>query len=107
MNISFVVAKNYESRHRVCKQPPVAIFATNGCQCRFRTHHLHTFKMARKTSGGHATSYIKARTFFCCFAVIKRWFLQLITVIYEILVLFPVLQTNQKLVHSLMLYHQN
>ena len=79
MNISFVVAKNYESRDGVFKQPIVAIFATNGCQCRFRTYHLPTFKMARKTSGGHATSYIKARTFFCCFAVIKRCFLQLIT----------------------------
>lgn len=79
MNISFVVAKNYESGDVVCKQPIVAFFATNGCQCRFRTHHLPTFKMARKTSGGHATSYIKARTFFCCFAVINRWFLQLIT----------------------------
>ena len=67
MNISFVVAKNYESGDVVCKQPIVAFFATNGCQCRFRTHHLPTFKMARKTSGGHATSYIKARTFFLLF----------------------------------------
>ena len=32
MNFSFVVAKNYESKHGICKQPPVAIFATNGCQ---------------------------------------------------------------------------
>ena len=52
MNISFVVAKNYESRRGVCKQPPVAIFATNSCQCRIRAHHLSAFKMARKTSTG-------------------------------------------------------
>lgn len=79
MNISFVVAKNYESRRGVCKQPLVAIFATNGCQCRFRTHHLPTFKMARKTSGGHATSYIKARTLFLLFCGNKTMIFQLIT----------------------------
>ncbi len=63
MNISFVVAKNYESRHGVCKQPIVAILATNGCQRRIRAHHLSTLKMARKHPG-HPTSCIKARTYF-------------------------------------------
>lgn len=33
--------------------------------------------------------------------------MQLITVIYEILVLFPVLQTGPKAMNFLMLYHQN
>ena len=64
MNISFVVAKNYESGDVVCKQPIVAFFATNGCQCRFRTHHLSTFKMARKTSGGMPLATSKRERFF-------------------------------------------
>ena len=64
MNISFVVAKNYESRHRVCKQPLVAIFATNGCQCLIRAHHLSTFKMARKTSGDMPLATSKRERFF-------------------------------------------
>ena len=64
MNISFVVAKNYESRRGVCKQPPVAIFATNGCQCRFRAHHLSALKMARKTFGDMPLATSKRERFF-------------------------------------------
>lgn len=32
----------------------------------------------------HIVLHIKTRTFFCYLAVINRWFLQVITVIYEI-----------------------
>ena len=83
MNISFVVAKNYESGDVVCKQPIVAFFATNGCQCRFRTHHLPTFKMARKTSAGFLsqrnglfgeTNYI-SNFFFQIFTVKRQSFI--------------------------------
>ncbi len=83
MNISFVVAKNYESRHGVCKQPIVAILATNGCQRRIRAYHPSTFKMARKTSAGFLsqrnglfgeTNYI-SNFFFQIFAVKRQSFI--------------------------------
>lgn len=83
MNISFVVAKNYESGDGVFKQPIVAIFATNGCQRRFRAHLLFTFKMTRKTSAGFLsqrnglfgeTNYI-SNFFFQIFTVKRQSFI--------------------------------
>lgn len=50
MNISFVVAKNYESGDEVCKQPIVAIFATNGCQSPSHLNHSPTCKRSGKAS---------------------------------------------------------